>query len=213
MTRQETLKALKEAVVDLDLEGVTKASREVLSGGVPPMDAVRAMGDGLEVVGKRYEKKEYFLAELMMAGEAVKEAMRILQPAMKGAKVKAKGKVVIGTVRGDLHDIGKEVVVMLLSASGFDMADLGADVAVEAFVETTRKEKPDIVAMSALLTTSMPEMERVVKALEKAGLRKQVKVLIGGAPVDARFAKRIGADSYAEDAIKGVQLCNKWVAK
>jgi len=213
MTREVTLKSLKEAVVNLDLEAVTKASREVILKEIPPMEAVKAIGAGLEVVGKKYEAKEYFLAELMMAGEAVKEAVKILQPAMKGIKVKAKGKVVIGTVRGDLHDIGKEVVVTLLSASGFDVEDLGADVATEAFVEATRKEKPNIVAMSALLTTSMHEMERVVKELEKAGLRRQVKVIIGGAPVDARFAKKIGADSCAEDAIQGVQLCNKWVSK
>jgi corrinoid protein of di/trimethylamine methyltransferase len=213
MTKEQTLKTLKEAVVNLDLESVAKASGEILSKGYSPIEAIKAMGEGLEVVGKKYEAKEYFLAELMMAGEAVKEAVKILQPAMKGTEIKTKGKVVIGTVRGDLHDIGKEIVVTLLSASGFDVKDLGADVASETFVEVARKEKPNIVAMSALLTTSMSEMESVVKALEKARLRKQVKVLIGGAPVDAQFAKRIGADSYAEDAIKGVQLCNKWVTK
>jgi len=213
MTKEQTLKTLKEAVVNLDLESVAKASGEILSKGYPPIEAIKAMGEGLEVVGKKYEAKEYFLAELMMAGEAVKEAVKILQPAMKGAEIKTKGKVIIGTVRGDLHDIGKEIVVTLLSASGFDVKDLGADVASETFVEAARKEKPNIVAMSALLTTSMSEMESVVKALEKARLRKQVRVLIGGAPVDAQFAKRIGADSYAEDAIKGVQLCNKWVAR
>ncbi|MEM1550803.1 MAG: cobalamin-dependent protein [Candidatus Bathyarchaeia archaeon] len=147
-----------------------------------------------------------------MAGEVVKEGMKVLEPYLKVGEVKMIGKVVIGTVKGDLHDIGKNIVVTLLRASGLEVIDLGVDVPPERFVEAVKEHKPDVVAMSALLTTTMDEMENVIKALKEAGLRDKVKVIIGGAPITDEFAKKIGADAAAKDAIEGVNICKAWLS-
>ena len=143
----------------------------------------------------------------------MKEGMTILEPYLKAGDMKAAGKVVIGTVRGDLHDIGKNIVVMLLRAANFEVIDLGVDVSPEQFVEAVKKYNPDIVAMSALLTTTMIEMENVIESLKKSGLRDKVKVIIGGAPVTPEFARKIGADAAAKDAVEGVRICSEWMKK
>jgi len=137
--------------------------------------------------------------------------MKVLEPHLKSGQVKKMGKIVMGTVFGDLHDIGKNVASVMLGAAGFDIVDLGVDVPAEKFVEAVRKEEPDIVGMSALITVTMPEMEKAVKALEKAGLRDRLKVIIGGAPVTSQFAEKIGADAAAKDAVDGVKICKSWV--
>jgi 5-methyltetrahydrofolate--homocysteine methyltransferase len=167
----------------------------------------------MEVVGEKYERNEYFLAELIMAGETMKEGMKTLEPHLKAGELKRVGKVVIGTVRGDLHDIGKNIVATLLSAAGFDVIDLGVDVPPEKFVEAVKENSPDIVGMSALLTTTMVEMEDIIKELKKAGLRDKVKVIIGGAPITREYAEKIGADAAARDAVEGVNICKSWMAK
>jgi len=197
--------------VNLDIEGVQKACKDALEFGVPPYKAlVDGMARGMEIVGQKYEAGEYFLAELIMAGETTKEGLKILEPHLKAGDMKTAGRVVIGTVRGDLHDIGKNVVITLLKAAGFEVIDLGVDVPAEKFLEAVRERKPDILAMSALLTVTMTEMENVIKEIKKAGLRGEVKVIIGGAPITSEYAEKIGADAAAKDAVEGVNFCKKW---
>lgn len=210
-TEKEVLAKLRDAIVNLDIDGVKKAAEEALAAGIPAYKAViDGMAKGMEIVGQKYEDGEYFLAELIMAGETMKEGMAVLEPHLKAGDIKAAGKVVIGTVRGDLHDIGKNVVATLLKAANFEVIDLGVDISAEQFIETVKKENPDILAMSALLTTTMIEMESVMKALEKEGLRDKVKVIIGGAPITPEYAKKIGADAAAKDAVEGVRICTEW---
>jgi len=205
---------VRDAIVNLDIDGIQKACREVIDAGIPAYKAVTdGMAKGMEIVGQKYEANEYFLAELIMAGETMKEGMMVLEPHLKAGDVKTIGKVAIGTVRGDLHDIGKNVVVTLLNAAGFEVIDLGVDVPAEKFVETVKDNTPNIVGMSALLTTTMVEMENVIKQLKKAGLRRKVKIIIGGAPITPQYAKKIGADAAARDAVEGVNICRSWVAK
>ncbi len=209
---KEILNRLIDCIVNLDIDGVQQACKDALAAGIPPFRAVmEGMAKGMDVVGQKYEAKEYFLAELIMAGETMKEGMTILQPHLKPGDLKVTGKVVIGTVRGDLHDIGKNIVATLLKAAGFDTIDIGTDVPAEKFVEAVRERKPDIVGMSALLTVTMTEMETVIKELKKAGLRDEVKVIIGGAPITSDYAKKIGADAAAKNAVEGVNICKTWM--
>lgn len=210
---EEILGEVRDAIVNLDIDGVQNACKEAIAAGIPAYKAVTdGMAKGMEIVGEKYENNEYFLAELIMAGETMKEGMKVLEPHLKSGELRTIGKVVIGTVRGDLHDIGKNVVVTLLGAAGFDIIDLGVDVPSEKFVETVKESNPDIVGMSALLTTTMIEMESIIKALKDAGLRDKVKIVIGGAPITQEYAEKIGADAAARDAVQGVNVCKSWVA-
>lgn len=210
-SEKEILSKLRDAIVNLDIDGVKKASGEAVSSGIPAYKAViEGMAKGMEIVGQKYEDGEYFLAELIMAGETMKEGMTVLEPYLKAGDIKSAGKVVIGTVKGDLHDIGKNVVLTLLKAANFEVVDLGVDVSAEQFVEAVKQNSPDIVALSALLTTTMIEMEGIVKLLQKEGLKKKVKIIIGGAPITPEYAKKIGADAAAKDAVEGVRTCTHW---
>lgn len=209
---EEILARLRDAIVNLDIEAVQKAAKEALEAGIPAYRAViEGMAKGMEIVGQKYEAGEYFLAELIMAGETMKEGMTVLEPHLKAGDIKTAGKVVIGTVRGDLHDIGKNVVVTLLKAANFEVIDLGVDVSPEQFIEAVKKHNPDIIAMSALLTTTMVEMESVIEGLKKSGLRDKVKIIIGGAPITPEYAEKIGADAAAKDAVEGVRVCSEWM--
>ena len=209
---EEILTRLRDAIVNLDIEAVQKAAKDAIEAGIPAYKAVMdGMAKGMEIVGQKYEDGEYFLAELIMAGETMKEGMAILEPHLKAGEIETAGKVVIGTVRGDLHDIGKNVVVTLLKAANFEVIDLGVDVSPEQFVEAVKKHNPDIVAMSALLTTTMIEMENVIESLKKNGLRDKVKIIIGGAPITPEYAEKIGADAAARDAVEGVRICSRWL--
>jgi len=209
---EEILTRLRDAIVNLDIEAVQKAAKDAIEAGIPAYKAVMdGMAKGMEIVGQKYEDGEYFLAELIMAGETMKEGMAILEPHLKAGEIETAGKVVIGTVRGDLHDIGKNVVVTLLKAANFEVIDLGVDVSPEQFVEAVKKHNPDIVAMSALLTTTMIEMENVIESLKKSGLRDKVKIIIGGAPITPEYAEKIGADAAARDAVEGVRICSRWL--
>jgi len=213
VNKEETLSRIRDAIVNLDIDNIGRLCEEAVKAGVPAYEVVMdGMAKGMEIVGEKYERNEYFLAELIMAGETMKEGMKVLEPYLKAGELKKIGKVVIGTVRGDLHDIGKNIVATLLSAAGFEVVDLGVDVPPEKFVEAVKENNPDIVGMSALLTTTMVEMEEIIKALKEAGLRDKVKVIIGGAPITEEFAKKIGADAAAKDAVEGVNICKSWVA-
>lgn len=212
MDEAEILERLKESVVNLDIEGVKKACQDALAQGIPPIRAItEGMAKGMDIVGQKYEAKEYFLAELVMSGEVMKEGMKILSPHLKDSDVKKLAKAVVGTVKGDLHDIGKNIFATLLMAAGFEVVDLGVNVFPEQFVEAVRSHKPRILGISALLTVTMQELGNVIKELEKANLRNQVKIIVGGAPLTEEYAKKIGADAYAPDAVAGVNICKKWV--
>lgn len=165
----------------------------------------------MEIVGQKYEAKEYFLTELLGAGQVMNEGMEELRPHLEAAKVKHIGKVVLGTVEGDLHDIGKNTVKMLFTATGFGVYDVGVDVSPTKFVEKVKETDAGIVGMSAMLTVTMPAMKAVIEELRKSGLRQKVKVIIGGSPVTDEFAKEIGADYAANDAAEGVRICKQWM--
>ncbi len=212
---EDILKRLREAVVKYDVELTVELAKEVIATGFDPLKAIeQGLGEGLRVVGDKFEAGEIFLPMLMMAAQAVKESLVILEPALpKGTSRKTLGKVVIGTVEGDIHDIGKSIVAAMLTANGFEVYDLGSDTPTSKFVDRAKEAKADIIGMSALLTTTMTKMAEVIDALKKAGLRGNVKVIVGGAPVSGAWAEKIGADAYAEDAIASVDAAKKLLDK
>lgn len=210
---ESLLEALRDNLVNLDFEGVRKAAEDAVKAGLPPVKAVTdGLAEGLRIVGEKFERREYFLSELVVAAEVMKEGMSIIQPHIKGEGVKAKGKVVLATVQGDNHDIGKSLVATLLRASGFNVVDIGVDVSTPKIVEVVKEEKPQILGLSALLTVTMTEMGEVIKGLKAAGLRERVKVIVGGSPVTKEFAEKIGVDYRAADAVDGVNKCVEWVS-
>lgn len=176
-----------------------------------PVDKVLNKGliAGMNVIGERFKAMDIFIPEVLVSARAMNMGLEMIKPLLAEAKVKAKGKVVIGTVRGDLHDIGKNIVAMMLRGAGYEVIDLGADVPKERFLENVKKGSADVVAMSALLTTTMTSMREVIEELEKAKLRSRVKVIIGGAPISKAYADRIGADGYAPDAALAVDLLKR----
>jgi 5-methyltetrahydrofolate--homocysteine methyltransferase len=208
----DILQRLKNSVANLDTEGTQKACVEALESGISPYKAVsEGMARGMKIVGEKYEAGEYFLSELIMAAEVMKDGMKILEPHLKAEDMKIIGKVAIGTVKGDLHDVGKNLVATLLEAAGFEVTDLGVDVPAEKFIGAIREREPDILAMSTLLTTTMTGMDAVINETERTGLRRKVKIIIGGAPITPEYAKKIGADAAAKDAVEAVNICKKWM--
>jgi len=208
----ESLTALiARRVVELDVEGCRKACEEALEKGLPPMKIVSdGLAKGMDAVGEKYLSREFFLPELIVAGDVFKESMEVLKPHLEAGAASPRGKVVIGTVKGDVHDIGKNIVAMLLRAAGFEVIDLGANVDYTKFVAGIQENKAKILGMSTLVSTCMFQMEGVVKELERSGLRKDVRVIIGGPPITSEFAQKIGADYGALDAIDGVNKCKMW---
>jgi methanogenic corrinoid protein MtbC1 len=201
------LKALAEALADLDTERVMTLVKKLLDKSEDPLQIVEAARKGMATVGKRFEKMEYFLTELVTSGVIFDEAMKLIEPKLKeGCNLGQLGKIVLGTVKGDIHDIGKNIVGTLLRCSGYEVIDLGIDVFPDAFVKEVSGSKPQILALSALLTTSFDRMKETIDALSKAGLRDKVKVIIGGGPVDEKVVKYVGADGYAPDAMGALKL-------
>ena len=201
---------LFNAIVDGDTKTAIIEVQALLDRGVSPQSIMEehlipAMGD----VGEKFECNEFFVPELLIAGRAMQESMKILNPLLKQSGVEKAGRVVIGTVQGDLHDIGKNLVASMLEGGGFEVIDLGVDVAPEKFVEAAKEKPGTIIALSALLTTTMPQMKKVIDALKDAGLSSSSKVMIGGAPVTSDFAKEIGADGYSENASTAVALARQ----
>jgi len=201
----------EESIINLDIEGATNACRELIKSSKASMDVLfKAIGKALDVVGQKYEKGEYFLSELIMAGEVVKEVMKLIEPTYKIDERKAAATVVLATVRGDLHDLGKNIFDMLLQSSGFRVVDLGIDVAAENIVKAVRENNAEILGLSALLTTTVPEFENVVRELKKAGLRHKVKIIVGGAAVNKEVAEKYGADAWGKTAVEGLRICKQW---
>lgn len=205
--KKQTLKTLKDMIVKMsDVDDVKKIVGEGLRSGIDPLDFFGALREALEDVGRRYEHGEYFLSELIMAGVLSTEVTRMLRPCLTKTGLKPLARVAIGTVKGDVHDIGKNVVIMMLYAAGCEVVDLGVDVSADKFAEVVEKERPDVLGLSALLTSTMYEMENVLSVLQKRGLRDRVKVIIGGRPLSREYCESVGADGYAEDALQTVDV-------
>ncbi len=204
--------AMRQAIIDGDPAAATALATEALAADIPPLAAIEeGFVPGLSWVGEQFGAGELFLPDMMLAARAMQQAVAVLEPEMqRQATVRSvAGRVVIGTVKGDIHEIGKNLVGMMLSTSGFEVHDLGVDVAPERFVEAVREHGADIVGVSALLTTTMAGQRTVVEALAAAGLRPGVKVIVGGAPASREWATEIGADGYSEDAIGAVDLARQ----
>ena len=198
--------AIAQAVEEGNLYDIEDMVNSALAAGESPKDLLDALMAGLKACGDRFEKGEYFLPELIGAGDAFKTGMGVLAPKLSAGDQVSQGKVVLGTVHGDVHDIGKSLVGFMLSSAGFTVVDIGVDVTTEGFVQAVKEHQPQVLGLSALLTTTMLGMEDVVQGLKKAGLRDKVKVIIGGGPVSKKYAEDIGADAYGNDAAQAVNL-------
>lgn len=209
VAKEEMLASLKEAIVKFDIDNIRTLAENALKQGISAYDAAtNGIAKGMEVVGQRYDSGEYFLPELVMAGETFKEGMKVLAVHLKTSEVTPRGRVVIGTVEGDLHDIGKNIVAIMVEAAGFHVLDLGVDIPASRFVEKAKDASADIVAMSALLSTTYPRMKEVIDAIK--GAKMSAKMLVGGAPLNVEIAKSMGADGYAKDAVEGAAICKQW---
>ncbi len=214
-SKSEIIENLRKAVLDLDADRVRAVAQEAVRLGIDPIEAIDdGLAKGVRTIGDKFAAGEAFLTELVMAGEAMKVGVEVLRPVILQRKLQRKstGIVVIGTVRGDIHDIGKNIVAVMLEAAGFEVNDLGVDVPPEKFLNKTLESKAQIVAMSALLTVTTPEQKNTVLVIEKAGIRKRVKVAVGGAAVTPEWAREIGAEGYSDNAVDAVELFKKLVA-
>jgi 5-methyltetrahydrofolate--homocysteine methyltransferase len=211
-SKNQVMEKLKELILEMaNVEDINKVVIEGLESGVDPIEIINTLNKTLEEIGKKYEKGELFLAELMMAGYIATQIVNTLKPYLVKTKMKTLGKIVFGTVKGDIHDIGKNIVIMMLQSAGFEVIDLGVDVPVEKFIESIINEKPNMLCMSALLTSTMEEMKNVINVLKENNLRDKIKVIVGGRPVTKDFAIEIGADGYAEDAVKAVKVIKELI--
>ncbi|NHI90005.1 MAG: cobalamin-binding protein [Candidatus Thorarchaeota archaeon] len=192
-------------IIDLDIDNVANMVQQQIDAGADAQDLLKALTDGMEEVGRRYENDEYFLAELVLAGDTMKTAFEVLKPHLKSSETGNETTIVAATVKGDNHDIGKNILLSMLVSAGFEVVDLGTDCPAEKIVEAVRTTGAKIVALSALLTTTMKEIATVNEALKEAGLRDSVKLIVGGAPLTMNVAKELGADDYGPDAIDGVK--------
>ena len=208
----EILQKISEELQAGNYQVVPKLVQEALDAKIPP---AKILSDGLvagmDIVGDKFRRDELFMPEVLISAKAMQSGMDILRPKLMEVGAKLAGKIVLGTVKGDLHDIGKNLVAMLMEGAGFQVIDLGIDVPSEKFVETVKSQKPNILGLSALLTTTMPKMKEVMESLVEAGVRKSVKVMVGGAPVTEKFAKDVGADAYAPDAASAVEKARELV--
>lgn len=204
---------LSDAIIKGDFRNAKELTESTLAGGATAAEVLNdVLIPAMDEVGARYEKGEYFVPQLLMAGRAMEASMAVLSPALAEAGTEAAGRVVIGTVKDDQHDIGKNLVATMLEGGGFEVIDLGVNVKAESFIEKVKEKDGTILCMSALLTTTMPNMKEVIDALDAAGLREKTKVMVGGAPVTQEFADKIGADGYSENASGAVNMARTLVA-
>ena len=205
-------KQLVNAIADMREEETLKLVKEMVEGGSEPMAILGAAREAMDIVGKRYEEGAYFLPELMLAGEMLNQITDILKPELaKLPEIKRHGKVLIGTVEGDIHDIGKDIVTFMLDVNGFEVRDLGVNVPAQKFVEAIQEFQPQVVGLSGFLTLAFDIMKETVDAIEAAGLRDRVKIMIGGGQINEDIKEYTGADAYGKDAMAGVSLAKKWV--
>ncbi|MBC7223846.1 MAG: corrinoid protein [Anaerolineae bacterium] len=211
----DILKQIADSLVQGDPDATVELTRQALAAGLEPLAILnQGLMPGMETVGGRFASGEYFLPHLVVAASGMQGAMAVLEPTLRARQeaIQGAGTVVIGTVHGDIHEIGKSLVATMLSASGFQVVDLGVDVPTEAFIAKVQEVQADILGLSALLTTTMAVQREVIEALTEAGLRERVRVIVGGAPVSQEWADAIGADGYAEDAVGAVELAKRLLA-
>ncbi|MHA1527074.1 MAG: cobalamin-dependent protein [Promethearchaeota archaeon] len=201
---------LTELIIELEVDDIEEAVKKALDEGKDAIDVLNALTKGMDEVGRRYEEKEYYLTELVLAGETMKEAFKVLQPALAAAdRSESKVKIIIATVKGDNHDIGKNILGSLLLSSGFEIIDLGMDVDDKVIVDKVKETGATIVALSSLLTMTVESIKKVHEALIAEGIRDTVKLVVGGAPLNMELAKKLGADDFADDAVDGVKRIKK----
>jgi 5-methyltetrahydrofolate--homocysteine methyltransferase len=206
----QDLTKLFDAIVAGDATSTRSITVQALESGTDPLLLVNQyMAPAMDEVGRRFERCDYFVPELLLSARAMKSALELIRPLMVAGGIEPVGCVIVGTVKGDLHDIGKNLVAAMLEGGGFDVVDLGVNVSAEKFIEAARERNARIIAMSALLTTTMLSMKTTIEAIRKAGLRDQVTILIGGAPITEKFAQEIGADAYGATAVDAVALARK----
>jgi 5-methyltetrahydrofolate--homocysteine methyltransferase len=207
------MNALIEAIIDMREEDAVRTAREMLDKGTSPLQVLDDCRTAMAEVGKRYEAGEYFVPELILAGEMLRQISEVVKPrlAETAGAAKKRGKVLIGTVQGDIHDIGKNIVTFMLDVNGFDVNDLGVDVPAERFVQAVKEFQPQVVGLSGFLTLAYDPMKNTVKALADAGLRDKVKIMIGGGQMDEKIREYAGADAYGKDAMAAVALARSWV--
>ena len=197
---------LTELIIELEVDDIEEAVKNALDEGKEAFDVLNALTKGMDEVGRRYEEKEYYLTELVLAGETMKEAFKVLQPALAAAdKSESKVKIIIATVKGDNHDIGKNILGSLLLSSGFEVIDLGMDIDEKVIVDKVKETGATIIALSSLLTMTVESIKTVHEALKAEGIRDTVKLVVGGAPLNMELAKKLGADDFADDAVDGVR--------
>ncbi|MBN2392055.1 MAG: cobalamin-dependent protein [Anaerolineae bacterium] len=203
---------LIEAIADMREDEALELVTEMAESGVEPLVILNDVKAAMDVIGQRYEEGDYFLPELVMAGEIMNQIMVMIKPALaESMEEEHLGKVVIGTVKGDIHDIGKDIVSFMLKVGGYDVLDLGVDVPAQKFVQAIRDFQPQVVALSGFLTLAFAEMKATVQAIENAGLRDRVKIMIGGGQIDEAVREYTGADAYGKDAIVAVKLADGWI--
>lgn len=203
---------LIKAITEMREEDALKITTQMLDAGTSPLDVLEASRKALDEIGKRFEKGEYFLPELMLAGEMMNQITEIIKPKLaEMPDRKRHGKVLIGTVEGDIHDIGKNIVTFMLDVNGFEVLDLGVDVPPQKFVEAVKSFQPQVIALSGFLTLSFASMKNTVEAVKSAGLRDKVKIMIGGGQINEAVKEYAGADGYGKDAMAGISLAKQWV--
>jgi 5-methyltetrahydrofolate--homocysteine methyltransferase len=201
MANEELFSEIKTALVEFEVDLLKVKVQEALDQGVDAEEIISVLSEGMDLVGEKYQTGEYFVTSLIIAGETMKEALEMLEPHLSGLGGPKRGKIVVATVAGDIHDIG----------AGFEVIDLGVDVSAEAIVVAVKEQSPDILGLSALLTTNLEQFPLIVEIIEKEGLRSRIKIVVGGATVTAEFAKGAGVDALAKSAVEGVNICKAWV--
>ena len=209
----DILETIKETVVGGKFREIEAQVQKAIDDSIDLNRIINeALISAMDVLGKRFAEGDIYVPEMLVSARTMKLGLELIKPLLGSAEAENQGTILMGTVKGDLHDIGKNLVTMMLEGAGFKVVDLGVDVKIDNLIETLKREKADILGLSALLTTTMPEMQKVIEALQSEGLRDRVKVLVGGAPIDQKFAEQIGADGYGEDAVEAVQLARQLVA-
>jgi len=210
----DLLENIKQSIIDMDRGKVVELTRKALDEGIKPEKLLyEALTPGMDIVGEQYEKNIKFIPEMLMSAEALRDAMELLAPILTKSDLSKAGRVVMGTVEGDIHDIGQQIVSMMLEGAGFEVYNLGVDVPADKFVEKVKQEKADVVGMSAFLSTTGLRFPDVIQSLQEAGIREQVKVMIGGAAASGKYAETIGADGYGSNAGAAVRLVKSFMSK
>ena len=210
----DMLVTIKEMVVGGKFNDIEEQVQEAVDSGTDLNLLINeALISAMDIVGKRFADGDIYVPEMLVSAKTMKMGLDIIKPLLQSGEAEHRGTIAMGTVKGDLHDIGKNLVTMMMEGAGFKIIDLGVDVKIENLIDTVKKEEVDVLGLSALLTTTMPEMQNVIQALEEAGLRNQVKVIVGGAPIDQGFADKIGADGFGADAVDAVQLARYLIAE